>query len=140
ALGQGYPTRPIQLILPYTAGSTTDASTRSMAKHMDARLNQSVLVENRPGANALVGALSVLRAPADGYTLLLTNPSSLSKVFFKNPGFDVKTDFVPLSGVCVSAFVLAVHSSVPNQSVADFVKYAKANPGKLNYGNSANST
>src|SRR5262245_62077293 len=64
ALGQGYPTRPIQLILPYTAGSTTDASTRSMAKHMDARLNQSVLVENRPGANALVGALSVLRAPA----------------------------------------------------------------------------
>ena len=139
-LAQQFPDRPLKIIVPYAPGSVTDPAIRSIASKMEAQLNQPVIVENRPGAAAMIGATAVAQAPADGYTLLWTAPIAISKVYFKNPPFDIRTDFAPVSGMCTSSYVMAISSSVPAKSLAEFVSYVKANPGRLNYAISANST
>lgn len=139
-VAQQFPDKPIKLIIPYAAGGTSDVTIRSITTRMEPQLGQPVILENRPGAAAMIGSSFVAQAPADGYTLLWTFPSAISSVFVKAPPFDVRTDFVPVSAMCMSAHVMAIGSSVPAKSLPEFVEYSKKNPGRLNYAQSANST
>lgn len=138
--GQTFPDRPIRVIIPYAAGGSSDAPIRFMTTRAEAQLGQPVVVENRPGANAMIGSNAVAQAPADGYTLLWTFPASISRIFVKAPPFDVRTDFVAASGMCMTAHTLAVSSSLGAKTLTEFVDIAKKSPGKLNYAISANST
>ena len=140
APAEDFPAHPLRLIMPYAAGSSSDVTVRLIANRVEPQLKQTIVIENRPGANALIGAAFVAKAPADGYTLLFTVPPAVSKIYFRNPGFDVRSDMVAVTGICATPYVLAVNSGVPAKSLAEFVSYAKANAGKLNYGDSANST
>ncbi len=137
---QQFPDRPLRVISPYAAGGVSDATIRLMTTRAEPQLGQPIIVENRPGANAMIGSRFVAQAPADGYTMLWTFPAAISRTFIKDPPFDVRTDFVPVSGMCMTAHVLAVGTAVPAKSLAEFVDLAKSNPGRLNYAISANST
>jgi tripartite-type tricarboxylate transporter receptor subunit TctC len=133
---QTYPSRPIRLIVPFPAGGPPDVLARVMADLMGPRLGQTVVVENRPGAGATIGTRSVATADPDGYTLLYASTTSLSIApsLFKSVGYDPVKDFAPVGGVSVGPMVVVVHPSVPAKTVKELVAYAKANPGKLNYG------
>jgi tripartite-type tricarboxylate transporter receptor subunit TctC len=136
AAAQNYPARPIKLIVPFPAGGPPDVIARILADHMSPRLGQTVVVENRPGAGATVGTRSVASAEPDGYTLLFSSTTSLSiaPALFKNVDYDPVKSFAPVAGVSVGPMIVVVHPSVPAQTVPELVAYAKAHPGKLNYG------
>jgi tripartite-type tricarboxylate transporter receptor subunit TctC len=136
AQAQAYPNRPIKLILPYTAGSPNDALARLVAPHLAARLRQSVIVDNRPGGGTTIGVSAVLNAEPDGYTLLFSNSPShlIAPVVTTSFTYDPLKDFVPIATVGTSSNLIVIANGVPARTVADFVSYAKANPGKLNFG------
>jgi tripartite-type tricarboxylate transporter receptor subunit TctC len=131
-----YPNRPIKLIVPLSAGGPPDVIARVIADQMGRRLNGTVVVENRPGNGAAVGTRSVATADADGYTLLFASTTALSIVpfVFHNVDYDPIKSFAPIAGVSIGPMVVVVHPSVPAKTVQQLVAYAKANPGKLNYG------
>jgi tripartite-type tricarboxylate transporter receptor subunit TctC len=131
-----YPNRPIKLIVPLSAGGPPDVIARVMADQMARRLNGTVVVENRPGNGAAVGTRSVATADPDGYTLLFASTTALSIVpfVFHNVDYDPVKSFAPIAGVSIGPMVVVVHPTVPAKTVQQLVAYAKANPGKLNYG------
>ena len=133
-VAQAYPDRPIKLVVASPAGSPPDAMARLVTDKMAEILGQPVVVENRPGAGGTIGAKSVLGAAPDGYTLLMGSTSTLliAPSIYKNAGYDAQS-FAPVSRVTDTSEVLAVHPSVPAQSVAEFVNLAKSKPGTLNY-------
>jgi tripartite-type tricarboxylate transporter receptor subunit TctC len=133
---QSYPNRPIKLVLPYTAGSPNDVLARIVAPHLSARLGQTVVVDNRPGGGTTIGVSAVLNADPDGYTLLFSNSPShqIAPVVTKNLAYDPLKDFVPIAAVGTSSNVIVIANEVPATNVKEFVAYAKANPGKLNFG------
>jgi tripartite-type tricarboxylate transporter receptor subunit TctC len=133
---QSYPSRPIKLILPYTPGSPNDVMARLVAPHLSSRLGQSVVVDNRPGGGTSIGAKAVVSAEPDGYTLLYSNSPThlIAPLVNKSFTYDPIKDFVPIATVGSSANVIVISPSVPARSVQEFVAYAKANPGKLNFG------
>jgi tripartite-type tricarboxylate transporter receptor subunit TctC len=136
AVGQAYPTRPVRLVVPSSAGAgVTDIMARLIAQHLTMRLGQQVVVDNRPGASGILGSEVVAKAPADGYTLLIANVSLIVNpyLYAKMP-YDPLTDFMPISMVNTQPSQLVVHPSVPATSVAELVAYAKSRPGQLNYG------
>ncbi len=139
---QSYPVRPITLVVPFPAGSTTDIAGRIAANEMSKRLGQQVVIDNRGGAAGMVGAEYAARAAPDGYTLLLGTISSHSIVphMYKVVPYDPLTDFTPIAQFGALPNVLAVHPSLPVRSVKELIAYAAANPGKLNYGSSGNGT
>jgi tripartite-type tricarboxylate transporter receptor subunit TctC len=134
--GEQYPNRPIRLVIPLSAGGPPDVIARVVADQMAKRLNGTVVVENRPGNGAAVGTRSVATADPDGYTLLFASTTALSIVpfVFRNVDYDPVKSFAPIAGVSVGPMVVVVHPSVPAKTVQQLVAYAKANPGKLNYG------
>jgi tripartite-type tricarboxylate transporter receptor subunit TctC len=133
ALAQSYPTRPITLVVPFTAGAVTDIVGRFLAQKLTDALGQPVVVENRAGAGGIVGAASVVRARPDGYTLLLASTSVVhGPLLQKTPMYDSRTDFTPVAAVLQAPFLLAVNASFPAKNVAELVAYVKANPGKIN--------
>jgi tripartite-type tricarboxylate transporter receptor subunit TctC len=134
--GEQYPNRPIRLVIPLSAGGPPDVIARVVADQMAKRLNGTVVVENRPGNGAAVGTRSVATAAPDGYTLLFASTTALSIVpfVFRNVDYDPVKSFAPIAGVSVGPMVVVVHPSVPAKTVQQLVAYAKANPGKLNYG------
>ena len=133
ALAQSYPTRPITLVVPFTAGAVTDIVGRFLAQKLTDALGQPVVVENRPGAGGIVGAASVVRARPDGYTLLLASTSVVhGPLLQKTPLYDSRTDFTPIAAVFQTPFVLAANLDVPAKSVAELAAYVRANPGKIN--------
>jgi tripartite-type tricarboxylate transporter receptor subunit TctC len=136
-----YPTRPIRLIVPFPAGGPPDVIARVMGDQIGSRLNQTVVIDNRPGAGATIGTRTVAAADPDGYTLLFASTTSLSiaPAVFKNVDYDPVKSFAPLGGVSIGPLVVVVHPSVPAKTVQEFVAYAKANPGKLNYGSGVGS-
>ena len=138
---QTYPNRPIKLIVPFVAGGPPDVIARVIGEQMSARLGQSVVIENRPSAGAAVGARAVAEAAPDGYTLQFatTTPLSITPALFKNIGYDPVKSFAPVAGISIGPLVLVVHPSVPARTVPELVAYAKANPGKLNYGSGVGS-
>ncbi|MFT4066527.1 Bug family tripartite tricarboxylate transporter substrate binding protein [Paraburkholderia sp.] len=133
-----YPTKPIRLIIPGPPGGSTDLLGRLVAAKLADRLGQPIVVDNRPGANGVVGALALESFPADGYTLELTvYPAELiNPLIMAKPPYDPIRDFAPISTLSVSPLVLVVGNSVPVKSLKDFLAYAKAQPGKVNYGSS----
>jgi len=129
-----YPDRPIKLVVPYTPGGSTDQFGRAMAEGMARELKQPVVVENRPGANTMVGTQSVARAQADGYTILMGSSASmvLNPMLYKKTGYDPKDFKVILVGIEVP-LVVVTNNQVPASNIKDFAAYAKAAGGKLNY-------
>jgi tripartite-type tricarboxylate transporter receptor subunit TctC len=136
AHAEPYPNRPIKLILPYTPGSPNDVLARLVAPHLSSRLGQSVVVDNRPGGGTSIGAKAVVSAEADGYTLLYSNSPThlIAPHVNKNFTYDPLKDFVPIATIGSSANLIVIAPSIPARSVQEFVAYAKANPGKLNFG------
>lgn len=137
ALAQArYPAKPIRFIAPFPTGGTSDVISRLLAQKLGDVLGQSVVVENRPGANANIGHEIVAKAPADGYTLLMSNSQmySINTYMFRQLPFDPYTDFLPVSVVAIGSQVLVVHPSVAVQSVGELVALTKAKPGVINYG------
>ena len=129
-----YPDRPIKLVVPYTPGGSTDQFGRAMAEGMSRELKQAVVVENRPGANTMVGTQGVARAQPDGYTILMGSSASmvLNPMLYKKTGYDPKDFKVILIGIEVP-LVVVTNNQVPASNIKDFAAYAKAAGGKLNY-------
>jgi tripartite-type tricarboxylate transporter receptor subunit TctC len=132
----GYPSKPVRFIAPFPPGGATDTLCRVLAQKLADGLGQPVTVDNRPGASGNIGHELAMKAPPDGYTLLLTNSSTLTTNphLFKSLPFDPVADFAPISLVATAGQVLVVHPSVPASSVAELVALAKARPGQLNFG------
>src|SRR6185295_4660484 len=131
-----YPERVIKMIVPSPAGGQTDVMARLMAQKMQQALGQSVIIENRAGAGGALGARTAAAAEPDGYALFYGNTSTLAVIpaVSKNPGYDPAKHFAPIASVSDSYMILVVHPSFPAKTVQEFVAYAKANPGKLNFG------
>lgn len=141
ALAQDYPSRPITIVLPVTAGSSIDSVTRAIGDVLSKRLGQPVVIDNKPGAAGNVGAASVARAPADGYTLLVTTSNlAMAPSLVKSIPWDPRTAFVPISGMFSGAMSVAVGAHVPVTNMAGLIKLAKQDPGKLNYATPGNGT
>ena len=138
---QTYPSRPIRLILGFAAGGSADIVARLIAQFVSERIGQPVIVENRTGASSNLAGEAVARSAPDGYTLLyVTTVNAINATFFDNLKFELKRDFAPVSGVTRAPNVLEINPSVPANTVAEFIAYAKANPGKLNMASSGNGT
>lgn len=133
---QDYPSRPIHIIVPYTAGGSSDFVARTVAARMQENMDHAVVVDNRPGGNAVIASELVAKAEPDGYTLLLGGSSVLAAnpALYKNLPYDTLRDFAPITNAVVSPIVVVVNPSVPVNSIKELIAYAKANPGKLNYG------
>src|SRR5581483_6041520 len=130
-----YPSKPITIITAFGPGSASDTITRAVAQPLGVALKQSVVVEARPGANGAISAMYVARAPADGYTLLMTtnSPSSAVPFLMKNVPYDPIKDFTPVSRLGSFTLILVLNPSVPAKSVKELIAYGKANPGKLTF-------
>ncbi len=137
--GQAWPSQPIRLVVPFPPGGPTDLVGRVLAREMSRTLGQNVVVENRPGANANIGAELVARAPADGYTLLYNTASlALNAVLYNRLNYDPLADFAPVVLTGIVPHVLVVNPSLPVKTVAEFIDHARKNPGKLTYGSAGN--
>ncbi|MES2031160.1 MAG: tripartite tricarboxylate transporter substrate binding protein [Pseudomonadota bacterium] len=131
-----YPSKMIRLLVPFPAGSATDVEARFLAEKVGAVLGQKILVDNKPGANANIGAAEVARAAGDGYTLYLaTNSTHSANVHLYNKmPFDPVADFTPIARLTRNPLVMVVNKDFPAKDLKEFIAYAKANPGKLSYG------
>ena len=130
-----YPERPVRIIVPYGAGGVADVTTRLVAQRVSEAMGQTFVIENRPGAGGIVGAKALLASPPDGYTLFLAgNGSAISESLFKSLPFNVVRDFTPVSPLAEFEMLLATKADSQLDTVAKIVAYAKANPGKLNFG------
>lgn len=139
AAAQGtWPDRPLRLVVPFPPGGASDLLGRLMAEQLTTRLGQPVVVENRGGAGGKVAAEYVAKQPADGYTLMLgTQPTQIfNKYLYANPGYDPDRDFTPLTTVAAVAYILVVTPRLPARDVSELIAYARANPGRINYGSS----
>src|SRR4029077_13366225 len=127
--------RIIKMIVPAPPGGQTDVLARYLGQRLQAALGQNVIIDNRAGAGGLVGARAAVAAEPDGYTIFFGNTSTLAVIpaVSKSAGYDPVKNFAPIAGVSESYMILVVHSSFPAKTVQEFVAYAKANPGKLNY-------
>jgi tripartite-type tricarboxylate transporter receptor subunit TctC len=131
----------IRWVVPYTPGGATDIVARIIAAGIQARLGQQIIIENRPGAGNNLGTEGVVRAAPDGYTLLLVNPANaINATLYKKLSFDFLNDIAPVAGFMRVPNVMEVNPGVPAKTVAEFIAYAKANPGKVNWATSGNGT
>ena len=132
---QNYPERPISIVVPFAAGSGTDSIARVIAQRLSDKLKQTVIVDNKAGANALIGVEYVAKAQPDGYTLLMTTATSHSANpwLFKSLRYDPVKDFTPIARTGVMPFVLVTKSNSSAKSLRDLIELAKANPGKLSF-------
>ena len=135
AAAQAFPSKPIRMIVPYAPGGATDVLARPIAQRLSEQVGQPVVVENRPGANATIGADHVAKSPPDGYTFFLGSIVHYMVPFFsKNVPYDPVKDFTPLAQVAVVPNILAVNPSLPIHSVKDLIDYAKKSGVKMHYG------
>jgi tripartite-type tricarboxylate transporter receptor subunit TctC len=137
ATAQAYPSRPLRLVLGYPPGGSADLTGRLIGQWMSERLGQTVVIENRPGAGTNLATETVVRAPADGYTLLLVAPANaINATLYEKLSHNFMRDIAPVAGINRFANVMEVHPSVPAKTVPEFIAYAKANPGKLSMASS----
>jgi tripartite-type tricarboxylate transporter receptor subunit TctC len=136
AMSQNYPNRPIRIVAPFPPGGGLDMVSRALAQRMSAPLGQSVIIDNRAGADGMIGTEQVARAAADGYTLLIssTGPMVINPALNLKMPYDTVKDFAPITLVVVQPLCLVVHPSLPVKSVKELVALAKSRPGQLNYG------
>ena len=141
AMAQAWPSKPISLIVPFPAGGTTDVLARALGEKLAQSLGQSVIVENKPGAGATLGADFVAKAKPDGYTLLMgAVHHTIAPSVYKKLPYDFQKDFAPITTVALVPNVLVVNAVTPAKNVAELVALAKAQPGKLTYGSNGNGT
>ena len=139
--GQAYPAKPIRIVVPFPPGGTSDILSRAIGGKLTEEWKQQVIVDNRPGASANIGAEIVMKSPPDGYTLFLfstihtINPSLFAKL-----AYDPVRDFTPITLIAATSQVLAVHPSLPVKTVKEFIAYAKQRPGELNYSSAGNGS
>jgi tripartite-type tricarboxylate transporter receptor subunit TctC len=134
AAAQGYPSRPVRLVVGFAAGSTTDILARLIGQWLSERLGQQFVIENRPGAAGNIAAETVVKAPADGYTLLMVPPASaINATLYDKLSFNFLGDLAPVAGVVRVPNVLEVNPSLPVKTVPELIDYAKANPGSLSF-------
>ena len=136
ARAQDYPNRPITLVIPFAPGGSTSIVGRVIADKMSQLLGQGIVVDNRPGAGGTVGTKAVAKSEPDGYTILLgyTGTLAIGPSLYKDAGYDPRKSFAPIGLIGNAPSVLAVHPSFPANSVAELIAYARANPGKVNFG------
>jgi tripartite-type tricarboxylate transporter receptor subunit TctC len=133
ALAQAYPARPVRIVVGFAAAGGNDIVARIMGQWLSEKLGQQFVVENRPGAGTNIATEAVLRAPPDGYTLLLANPANaINATLYEKLSFNFIRDSAPVAGIMGVPNLMVVHPSVPAKTVAEFIAYAKANPGKVN--------
>ena len=141
AFAQAYPTRPVHLIVGYAAAGLSDINARLIGQWLSERFRQQFVVENRPGAGSNFATETVVRAPADGYTLLLvTLSNAISATLYDDLKFNFIRDIAPVASIMRAAGVMAVNPSVPATTVSEFIAYAKANPGKINMATAGNGS
>jgi tripartite-type tricarboxylate transporter receptor subunit TctC len=133
AWAQAYPSRPVRMIVPLSAGGSTDIVARLIAQRLTDRLGQPFIVENKPGAGTNIGTETVARAAPDGYTLLVpTGANAVGATLYQNLNFNFINDIAPIAGLVRVPFVIDINPAVPAKTVPEFIAYAKANPGKIN--------
>jgi tripartite-type tricarboxylate transporter receptor subunit TctC len=136
-----YPTRPVKWIVPYPPGGTTDVLARIIAPWLSEKLGQQFIIENKPGGGNNIGVEVVLNSPPDGYTMLLVNPANgINATLYKNLSYNFIRDIAPVAGLVRSPNVMEVTPSFPAKTVAEFIAYCKANPGKINWASSGSGT
>jgi tripartite-type tricarboxylate transporter receptor subunit TctC len=141
ATAQSYPARPVRIIVPTAAGGANDSVARLMAQWLSERLGQQFIVENRPGGGNIIGTEAVVRAPADGYTLLLVNTANTSNAaLYDKRNFNFIRDIAPVASMVHQSQVVVVTPSMPTRTMGEFVAYTKANPGKVNFASSGVGT
>src|SRR5438128_4614526 len=141
ASADDYPTRPVRWIVPYTPGGGTDITARIVAQWLTERLGQQFFIENKPGAGNNIGTEAAIHSPPDGYTLLLVNPANaINTTLYPKLPFNFIGDTAPVAGLMRVPNVMEVTPSFPAKDVAEFITYAKANPGKINWASSGNGT
>ena len=138
--GQAYPSKPIRIVVPFSAGGPSDLTMRAMAPRMIELLGQSIIVDNRAGATGIIGAEMVAKSPPDGYTLLMATASvvAINMVTYSKLPYDTLRDFQPLTPVMTTTTILVVHPSVPAKSLKELVALAKARPGQVTMGSAGN--
>ena len=133
ARAQAYPARPVQLIVTFPAGSAPDIIARLTGQHLSERLGQQFVIENKPGAGGNIATEYVAKAEPDGYTILMpVSTNAVNVALYRNLNFDFIRDIAPVAGIAKTAFVIVVPASFPAKTLAEFIAYAKANPGKVN--------
>lgn len=142
ALAQSYPTKPLKLIVPFPPGGAVDVYARIVQPALAETLGQPIIIENKTGASGMIGAESVAKAPADGYTILVGNVATLAMNvgIYKKMPYDPVKDFAPVMQTVMVNYALVVNPAVPARGVKELVAYAKANPGKLSYGSSGSGS
>jgi tripartite-type tricarboxylate transporter receptor subunit TctC len=141
ALAQAYPARPVRILVGFAAGGNFDIVARLIGEWLSEQFHQTVIVENRPGASSNLATEAALRAPADGYTLLLGGAvNAVNATLYEKLSFNFMNDVAPVAGVVRFPNVMMVSASFPAKTVPEFIAYAKANPGKINHGSSGNGT
>jgi tripartite-type tricarboxylate transporter receptor subunit TctC len=141
AIAADYPTKPVRWIVTYPPGGTTDLLARLMGNYLSEHLGQTFIIENKPGGGNNIGTEFAARAPHDGYTLLLVNPANgINQSLYKNLKFDILKDIIPVAGITRVPNVMEVNPDFPAKTVAEFIAYAKANPGKVNMASSGTGT
>src|SRR5262245_32601113 len=137
AHAQAYPARPVRIIVGFTAGGAVDIIARLIGQALAERLGKAFIIENRPGAATNLATEAVVRAPADGYTLLMANTAAaINATLYDKLNFDFIRDMAPVAAVMRGGYVVEVHPSFPARTLPEFIAYAKANPGKINMGTS----
>jgi tripartite-type tricarboxylate transporter receptor subunit TctC len=138
---EDYPTRLVRIIVPFGAGGPADVTARLIAKNLQESLKQSFIVDNKPGAGAVIGTIEAAKAAPDGYTLLMmSNTQTANESLLPKRNYELMRDFVPVAPVNTSDLVIAVHPSVKANTLQEFIALAKAQPGKLNYASSGQGT
>jgi|ERR1700730_5228188 tripartite-type tricarboxylate transporter receptor subunit TctC len=141
AVADDYPARPIKWVVGYPAGGTTDILARLIGQWLSEHLGAQIIIENRPGAGNNIGTEAVINAPPDGYTVLLVNPANgINASLYRKLNFDFIRDIAPVAGLTRVPNVMEVNPAVPAKTVQEFIDYAKANPGKINWASSGNGT
>jgi len=139
ARAQTYPARPVRMVVGFAPGGGTDIIARLIGQWLSERLGQPFIIENRPGAGTNIGTEAVVRAPADGYTLLMVGSSNaINATLYGNLNFNFIGDIVPVAGIARQPLVMVVNPSVPARTVPEFITYAKANPGRFNMASAGN--
>jgi tripartite-type tricarboxylate transporter receptor subunit TctC len=138
---QAWPSKPVRIVVGFPAGGATDIQARLMGEWLTGRLGQQFIVENKPGASGNIGTETVAKAPADGYTLLqVVTPHAINAALYSNLSFDFIRDIAPITYAARLAYVVVVNPSVPVTTIPELIAYAKANPGKINYGSAGQGT
>jgi tripartite-type tricarboxylate transporter receptor subunit TctC len=141
ARAETYPARPVHIIVGFPPGAASDINARLIGEWLSQRLGQQFIIDNRPGAGSNVGTEAAVHAPADGYTLLLvTPPNAINASLYDNLNYNFLRDTAPVASIMRTPMVMEVNAALPVNTVAEFIAYAKANPGKINFASSGNGT